>query len=46
MPQEQVELTEKEEEALQRLSEKHGLSPEDVIETLVAAALAQEGGLE
>ena len=42
MPEEQVDLSEKEEEALQRLAEKHGLTPEDVIETMVAAALAQE----
>lgn len=46
MPEERVELNEKEAEAVERLAQRYGLTPEDVIETLLAAAIAQQCGPE
>ena len=46
MPEEQVELTEKELAAVERLAKRYGLTTEDVIETLFAAALVQHCGRE
>jgi hypothetical protein len=40
-----IRLTAKEEAAIASLARKHKLTPNDVIETLISAALQQERGL-
>jgi hypothetical protein len=38
-----IRLTDKEQRAIAALAAKHRLTPNDVIETLIAAAIEQEG---
>jgi hypothetical protein len=40
-----IELTEKEMDAVQRLADRFNLATDDVIETLISAAIQKERGL-